>query len=246
MKAATRPSERRLKMRVRDRRRETEEIVLGLLQTNGLEKRWSDMEDEALRLNLSTATLARALKKFTQLRIVTRRVDDSTYPPTVYYGRRDPTLFPTEFMEVYRLSKELSLVGDIVEEVKGKGKTLDIYEAAMKVHTQFAQAALPALLYASLGGKGPYVSTKTGEEKKEELEKILAQMRVDIHALADELLDTVIRPWIHELLEVLNIFHSSSKSLLEEESEPTLRKAIRSLREYDQVIKPFREASRNT
>jgi len=89
--------EKRLRLPVKSRRRAAEQLVLSLLPTNGQGKRWSDIEEAAQKLSLSSATLARALKKFTQLGVTARRADASTYPPAVYYH----LLTPEIFSEVY-------------------------------------------------------------------------------------------------------------------------------------------------
>jgi DNA-binding transcriptional ArsR family regulator len=224
----------------RTRERLAAETVLNLLPADSSEVNWTNLREKAENLGISSATLRAHLRSFTYLKMVTRRVDPSTYPPHVYYSRRDPLLFPGKFVEVYRLSRELALVGEIVDKAKAKRKTFEIYDAALKTHTLFAEAALPSLLYASLGGKGPYKIIGTGKKGKEEVEKFIAQLGVDTHDLADELLDTVIRPWIHEMLNVFSIIHSGSKHVLEEETESILRNAVRSLKEYDRLLEPFR------
>lgn len=50
---------------------------------------WTLLAKRAEGQGISKATLSKHLKRFVALNIVSRRVDASTYPPTVYYKRKE-------------------------------------------------------------------------------------------------------------------------------------------------------------
>ncbi|MEM2927053.1 MAG: hypothetical protein QXO94_06295 [Candidatus Bathyarchaeia archaeon] len=68
------------------RRDQSAKKVLGLVPKDR-EVPWSLLAKKAEEQGISKATLSKHLKRFVALNIVSRRVDDSTYPPTVYYKR---------------------------------------------------------------------------------------------------------------------------------------------------------------
>jgi len=247
----------RQKLSVSDRKTRVEEMVKGMLQPAHYEKAWSELEAEANEENMSPSTVSRCLKKFVRMGLVSRRVDSSVYPPRVYYRWIDRFSqsgsmrfvsedkatwpFPVKFSEKARLSEELDLVGDIVESGKFKGVTGSLCEKAINVNLLFMKAALPAILHASLGSKGPYEHKANEPATEETIAKRLKQMRKDSHELVDELLDIEIRPWIHKLLSLLWIFGSDSKSILEEAGEPLLKEGIEALKGYDAALRPYRK-----
>ncbi|MEM2463650.1 MAG: winged helix-turn-helix domain-containing protein [Candidatus Bathyarchaeia archaeon] len=59
--------------------------ILGLIPYK--EVSFSALAAEAEKLHISRITLSKHLKRFVSLGLVDRRVDTSTYPPTVYYRR---------------------------------------------------------------------------------------------------------------------------------------------------------------
>jgi predicted transcriptional regulator len=214
--------------------------VMDMLLPPGDRHRWSNLLSQARKIRMGPTTLKNHLDKLIQVGLVSREVEDTDDGPAVYYSRRDPLLFPETFMEVYRLKDDLRKIGKIAQKAKTKEKTLEIYDVTSRVHTYFAQSALPALLYASLSGKGPYGINAIGEKSEEEVEEMFDQMMDDMHELADELLDNVIRPWIHDMLNVFGSVPYDFRDTLENETASILRKAVSNLKEYDNLLKPFR------
>jgi len=224
----------------RERRQLASAAVLGLLPPDESELGWSELKERAEKEGLSSATLRAHLRKFLSLGLVRRRMDPSTYPPRVYYSRRGSLLFPQRFDEQARLSAELDLVGEIVDKGLFKPGTGGFYEEAVNVNLLFMKAALPVILYVSMGGKGPYEFGPGELGKPGAIEAYLDRVHVDVHDLADELLDVVLRPWIHRLLDVLEIFSSTNKDVLEEAAEPILEEAVQALKRYDALLEPYR------
>jgi len=70
---------------VRERRRYAEMDVLRLLPKNSSELRWSALAEKAKAMHMAKPTLSAHLKRFVRLGWVSRRVDNSTYPPGVFY-----------------------------------------------------------------------------------------------------------------------------------------------------------------
>ena len=64
-----------------------ERIISNLLPEGAEPKRWKSLKAEASGKGISTATLAKYLKKLTNQGLVQRLVDTSTYPPEVAYKR---------------------------------------------------------------------------------------------------------------------------------------------------------------
>lgn len=214
--------------------------VYELLTPAGAELQWTQLKQKAAAQGISTSTLSLHLKTLIDLGMVNRRVDNSTYPPSVFYSRQDPYLFPMKFAEQARLYAELDLVAEIADKGKAGPKTMDTYEEAVNVNLLFMKAALPVILYASLGGKGPYVVQGPGKMSERDQENLLKQMQRDTHALADELLDVVLRPWIHKMLDLLEIFSSNNKGVLEEVARPDLEEGVKALKRYDALLEPYR------
>jgi len=161
------PIAKRLTSRVKDRRAEAERLVLSLLPENGLERRWSEIEEAAQKLNLSTATLARALKKFVQLEVVTRRVDSSTYPPAVYYR----LLTPEVFAKLYdRLPLDMREVRPWIVRI-GKIKDSKLREEALGALLE-AQACLLLAELTCVWGKG---IASRGKPKAKAFNKVMVE-----------------------------------------------------------------------
>jgi hypothetical protein len=225
----------------RDREQHAKSTVINLLSANGTELQWSKLKEKAESSGISSTTLSKHLKEAVRLGTVSRRVDASTYPPRVLYSRRDQYLFPTKFNEQDRLLRELSLVEEILAGARKGPGTPGLYEQTLNVNLAFMKASLPTFLYARLGGKGPY-EFKPGELSQEgAVDRYLEQARKDAHDLADELLDVVLRPWIHKLLDFLLLFSSSNKGVLEEAARPILEEGIKALKRYDELLMPYRK-----
>jgi len=224
----------------RSREQLAKDIVFNLLPMDGSQVQWSELRMRAEKKRISPPTLIKHLKWFVHLRMANRRVDNATYPPSVYYSRRDPLLFPMKFAEHVRLCAELDFVGDLTDKAKAGPETLKIYNEAINVNLLFMKAALPVILYASLGGKGPYTFKPRELAQEGAIDKHLNQLYEDMHSLADELLDVFLRPWIHKMLDVLSIFSSSNKGVIEEGATPALKEAMEALERYDLLLEPYR------
>ena len=208
--------------------------VLDLLPTEGSEAGWSQLKEKAQRGGMSSATLRAHLKNFVRHGLVKRRMDPSTYPPRVYYRLNIPRLFPMKMFDFYMASKRLDEIGDLVSK-GGIGELAgDLSEATVKAHTRMLAAAIAALLHGSLGGKGPYGPFKGENLKGEVLEKYLDQLRKDVHEVADEQLDVVLRPWIHRLLDVAMIFKEDS--VMMSVGEELMEAADKELKELNRIL----------
>jgi hypothetical protein len=214
--------------------------VLEMLPRDGSRIRWSSLEREARTKGMSLRTLRKNLDKLELWGFVERTVDPNKRPPAVCYNRRDLHLFPIQFSEQARLCAELDLVGEIVDGGKFKPGTEGLYEQALKVNLLMMKAALPVILHASLGGRGPYKEKPGDQERGGAVDRLLKRMHEDTHSLADELLDVVLRPWVHKMLDVLEAFSSSAKEVLGEAAEPELREAAEALKRYDELLEPYR------
>jgi DNA-binding transcriptional ArsR family regulator len=223
------------------RRELAAEAVYSLLPIDKSEVGWSELKMKAEKKGLSSATLRAHLKSLVYLGLAHRRVGNSTYPPRVYYSRVDPYLFPMKFGEQARLYAELDLVGEIADKGKFKPGTEGFYEQAVNVNLLFMKAALPTILYSSMGGKGPYTIEEPEKMSGEDWDKYYEQIHRDIHDLADELLDVVLRPWVHKMLDVLEIFSSDNKGVLEAAAAPELMEAASALKRYDELFEPYRK-----
>jgi len=72
------------------RERHAEEIIYGSLPDDGSEVQWSRLKQMAGERGISSATLSKHLKDGVKIGMIGRRVDDSTYPPNVYYHKISP------------------------------------------------------------------------------------------------------------------------------------------------------------
>lgn len=208
--------------------------VLDLLPTDGSEVGWSKLKETAEKGGMSSATLRVHLKSFVRLGLMQRRMDPSTYPPRVYYRLAIPRLFPMKMFDFYMASKKLDEIGNMVSEGGIGEPEGDLSEAAVKAHTRMLAAAIPALLHGSLGSKGSYGPFKGGDLKGKALEKYLDQHWKDVHDVADEQLDVVLRPWIHKLLDVAMILNK--KGVITALGEELMEAADKELKELNRIL----------
>ena len=213
----------------RERRRLAAEAVLNLLPVNGSEHGWTELRLKAEEEDMSSATLRSHLKRFVEESLVVRRMDPATYPPRVYYRRNVPHLFPMETYRFYLASEEL---GDVEEEVVDLGLSelaADLGDMAVGSHVRMLNAYVVALLRGSLGGRGPY-TFKPGEiAEPGAIEEYVERLHEDQHDLLDELLDLVLRPWLHRLLDVARVTPDEAETVLERLGEEATGRALEAL-----------------
>ena len=192
---------------------------------------WTELKKAT---GFSGTTLSAYLKHLMEWGYITLDSDTRNYRSSAYFLE----IFPSKINEAYRLIEELDKVGDIIEK-GGIGKRLfEVNEATVKTHALFIAATMPALLYACLGGKG-YTVKPEDRAKPGYTEELMNKMWKDSHDIADDLLNVLVRPWIHKLLDVLMVLSSSNKDILTETGGPLIEAALKELKVYDKTIKPL-------
>jgi len=186
----------------------------------------------------SNTTLARYLKHLTDLGYIHHDPKTKTYRTSAYFLK----LFPEKIAEAFRLVGELRRAGDLIERNHIDETSFKLNEAMVRAHASLLAASMPILLYDALGGKGSYEIRPQGRGRSRAEERLMERIWRDSHAVADEMLENWVRPWIHKLLDVLHIFSSSNKDVLTDIGGPMIEAAIREVERYDRVMKPFREA----
>lgn len=203
--------------------------VLGMLPKDGSPVRWTPLEAEARRRGMSLRTLRKNLDKLEAVGLVIRTVDTENRPPGVYYGRNIPRLFPMETYKFYLASEELE---EVEEEVAGLGLSelaADLGDMAVGSHVRMLNAYVVTLLQGGLGGKGPYTFGPGELEEPGAIDEYLEQLYKDQHDLVDELLDLVLRPWLHKLLDVALVTPDQAESVLQKLGEEATRRALEAL-----------------
>ncbi|MEM2601955.1 MAG: hypothetical protein QXW19_03190, partial [Candidatus Bathyarchaeia archaeon] len=161
---------------------------------------------------ISPTTLSAHLERLVGLGIVKRRVDASTRPPSVFYSLAEPLEEggrPLHYAAA-DLPARLTVVAKTDLSVKDLYK--EFCKAGIKVDLFAAMAELLAiLLRAGPGGRRPEGSAQEGAEGGSSEQRL-----EEAHARADELLDGIIRPHIHRLLEDLEELGEERRAVLEE------------------------------
>ena len=210
------------------RKQEASAIIYSLLPVDGSEQTWSQLKEAAERQKISQVTLTSHLKKYVELRLARRRVDTFQYPPSVYYSRVDAHLLPKNFTPFLWLALQLHPVTDIVK----KKKSRKIYEAGLQVHARYAAAAIPALLYMLLEAKAVQKEKQTPDGNQ--------LFPLDPHAVLNEALDGIFRPWMHAVLDFFSIFPDEAKHELDNVTSLCLTEAAQRLEIYNDRVKPFK------
>jgi hypothetical protein len=147
-----------------------------------------------------------------------------------------PILFPEKMNDFYSASKELDEIGRMISEGGLGERVFELSEAAVRTHVLMLAAAMPTILYASLGGKGPY-EVKPGEAKLPGfMDELLERMYEDSHTLADDLIDVIFRPWIHKLLDIALVLDSDSKDIVCNVGEQLMEGASKELEDLDKLL----------
>jgi len=72
------------------RERYAKQTIYGALPDDGSEAQWSRLKEVAKEKGISSATLSKHLKHGVKIGMIGRRVDESNYPPNVYYRKTSP------------------------------------------------------------------------------------------------------------------------------------------------------------
>jgi len=193
---------------------------------------WTELKRET---GFSNTTLAAYLNHLTNLRYIQHDFEARTYRTSAYFLK----FFPEKMAEAYRLVGELAQVGEIVE-AGGIGEAVfKVNEATVRAHASLLAAYMPAMLYAALGGKGPYKIGPQESKDSRRLNTLERKILSDSHALLDELLENWLRPWAHQILSILHILSSTNKDILTDVGGPMLEAALREVNRYDQLTKPL-------
>jgi len=93
------------------RERYAERVIYEILTEYGSEVQWSQLKETAKERGISSTTLSKHLKHGVDIGMIGRRVDESTYPPNVYYYKifpKIPDVVPAESRKL--LLEEVELV----------------------------------------------------------------------------------------------------------------------------------------
>ena len=192
-----------LRYPTRERKREAAAQIHRLLREDGSEISWSNLEERAASLNISTATLSSHLKRLCRQGLVRRRVDASVYPPRTYYSlvaqRSQP---PLKSVPEFGLQAEQSW---LKASVKARMVAEDFY-MILKGHIFHIVQSGADVAFHAVGIKGQIL------DEIHESDIILGDERA--HERADELIDAWIRPRIHHFIDLCYTCNPKTKEPL--------------------------------
>jgi len=190
--------------------------------------RWKELKQET---GFSSPTLSEYLHHLRSLDYIYYDPKTKTYYAAVWFMG----LFPGGMEMVLHAIDDLDEIGDTLSQ--GSDVIGMLNDRAVKAHAILLSATMPALLYASLGGKGPY---EIDLKEPHEIENLLGKLDKDSHDVADELIDLIIRPWIHKLIDAALIFNSSNKDNLTEVGGPLMKEGIERLNKLNEIMMSLR------
>jgi DNA-binding HxlR family transcriptional regulator len=193
------------------------------------EIQWKELRKLAKQKGISSATLSRHLKKGVKDDVIQRRVDESTYPPKVYYRYNVNALSPNIIIEPL---KQL----DYIEEALKKGKVEK--EEANKIrgiivptYLKWLTSQIPQLFYFSLAtypGRELFMFERKLDHLINDFIKPLAMQLLRICLLSEKISGVRVYPLLPppeiELKKFLQIIHINteehSKQKLENTEKP--------------------------
>ena len=186
--------------------------------------KWKELKQET---GFSSPTLSEYLEHLRSLDYVYHDRKTKTYCASVWFLG----LFPGGMAKVLDAVNDLDEIGDRLGQ--GFDAVGMLNDRAVKAHAILLSATMPALLYASLGGRGPY---EVNPKEPHDAENLLEKLGKDSHDVADELIDLLVRPWIHKLIDVALILNSSNKDCLIEVGGPLMKEGLERLKKLNETM----------
>ncbi|MEM2882461.1 MAG: hypothetical protein QXL35_04390 [Candidatus Bathyarchaeia archaeon] len=117
----------------------------------------------------------------------------------------------------------------------------DIYRESIKLNLINLVTTFLLTLCISLGGRGARGSGPEGPAQEGAEGGSFSEQRLEeAHARADELLDGIIRPWIHDLLDALEGIGEEGGAVLEEVAQPLLERASEAMGRVEKAFEALR------
>lgn len=136
------------------RERVAQREIYDLLPKDGSEIQWSKLKQAAEKRGISSATLSKHLKSGVKIGVIRRRVDESTYPPKVYYRHNPPKLrdYPLSFFDLF---EQLDIVEQKIRNRQlSKEEVSQIVKRFLPVYLRMLGIIMEDAFYTSLAITG--------------------------------------------------------------------------------------------